>query len=173
MSKNNKLPQLRNPMNDLIMGNMPGLPEIIKNSMPVELPRASYQQNSVSLFFGNIKRNQLVKSVKAEAEIAEYSRQAVSSKLGTVHEIITFSSKVADTIGAYEHNKDMRRIEFQKGDAEIRLLDLEAVEKKANIQQTQFQTALIAQEVEIAKIETQIKMKQLKEILNDDNVIDA
>jgi hypothetical protein len=70
--KKDDLPALRNPLHDMISGNMPGLPDIIQNSMPVEMPRASFRQSSVGLFFGNVKRNQLVKSMKAEAEMAEY-----------------------------------------------------------------------------------------------------
>jgi len=167
MSKKN-LPHLRNPMNDLIMGNMPGLPEIIKNSMPVELPRASFQQNSVSLFFGNIKRNQLVKSVKAEAEIAEYSNRAVKAKLDTVHEIITFSSKVMDTIGVYEHNKDMRRIEFEKGNAEIRVLELSEQEKQVDIYIKQAQAQQIGYEAKLTELDYNIRLKQYKKMAEEE-----
>ena len=173
--ENKNMPELHNPMVNLMAGNMPGLPQIIQNSMPVELPRASFQQDSISLFFGNMKRKQLVKATKAEAEIAEFSNRAVKAKLDTIHEIVTFSGKVADTLGAYEYNKDLRRMTLEEGGARIVLLKLEAQEKEtnikameANIQQTTYQTALIAQEVEMAKLDHKIKVKQLKEILGED-----
>ena len=165
--ENKNMPELHNPMISMLDGNMPGLPQIIQNSVPVELPRASFQQNSFSLFFGNMKRKQLVKSVRAEAEIAEYSRQSVHSKLEMITDLVTCSARLADTMGVYEHNKSMRRIAEEEGSARVALLKLEADEKKANIQQTNYQTALIAQEVEIAKIETKIKAKQLNEILEE------
>jgi hypothetical protein len=162
-----------NPIQDMMMGSMPGLPSIIQNAMPVALPQMNYTDNPVSMIFGNFKRKRVATATELEAQIAENSNRALVAKFNSIHEVVTFSSKVANTLGEYEHNRDMRRVEFHKGHAEIKLLELEAKEKEANIQQTNFQTALIAQEVEIAKIETQIKMKQLKEILNDDNVIDA
>jgi hypothetical protein len=175
MSKNDKnLPQLRNQLGDMIMGNMPGLPEIIQNAMPVEMPRASYKQNSVGLFFGNIKRNQLVKATKAEAEMAEASNRTVKAKLDTIFQVVTFSAKIVDTLGEYEYGKDLRRKNLEVIDARLKLLNLEAQEKEANIQQTQYKTALIAQEVEMSKLDHKIKVKQMKEILNDeDDVIDA
>jgi hypothetical protein len=165
--ENKNLPELQSPMINMLDGNMPGLPEVIRNSMPVEMPRASFQENSFSLFFGNMKRKQLVKSMKAEAEIAEYSRQAVHSKLEMVTDLVTCSSRLADTMGVYEHNKNMRRITEEEGSARVALLKLEADEKKANIQQMTYQTALIAQEVEMAKVDHKIKLKQLKEILEE------
>lgn len=161
------MPELQSPMISMLDGNMPGLPQIIQNSMPMEMPRASFQENSFSLFFGNMKRKQLVKSMKAEAEIAEYSRQAVHSKLEMITDIVTCSRRLEDTLGMYEHNKNMRRITEEEGGARVALLKLEADEKKANIQQITYQTALIAQEVEMAKIDHKIKLKQLKEILEE------
>ena len=161
------MPELHNPMINMLDGNMPGLPQIIQNSMPVEMPRASFQQNSVSLFFGNMKRKQLVKSVRAEAEIAEYSRQSVHSKLEMITDLVTCSARLADTMGVYEHNKNLRRIVEEEGSARVTLLKLEAQEKQANIQQINYQTALIAQEVEMAKVDHKIKLKQLKEILEE------
>jgi hypothetical protein len=69
----------------------------------------------------------------------------------------------------------MRHVAEEEGRAKVTLLHLEAEEKKtnikameANIQQTIYQTALIAQEVELSKIETQIKSKQLKDILGEE-----
>lgn len=160
--------ELINPVHDLINGNMPGLPQIIQNAMPVALPQANFNQGSIGLFFGNVKRRQLVKAAQAEAELARYSREQVQDKLVVIDSLVTFSAGVADKLGAYEHNKDIRRIVVQKGHAELRLLELEAKEKEAKIQQTNYQTALIAQEVELSKIETQIKTKQLKDILGEE-----
>lgn len=159
--------ELYNPMQDFMMGNMPGLPQIIQNSMPVELPRASFRQGSFELFFGNIKRKQLVKAAQAESDLARYSKEAVLDKLEVVHALVTCSHKMADTFGQYEHNKVMRRTVQDEGRARVVLLTLEADEKKAKIQQINYQTALIAQEVELSKIETQIKSKQLKDILGE------
>ena len=153
MSKKDNYPELVNPMGDMMMGNMPGLPDIIKNAMPVELPRASFQQNSVSLFFGNIKRNQLVKATKAEADIAMYSRQAVQEKLETIHLIVSFSARMADTLGQYEHNKTMRNFEVQEKQADIYM-------KQAQAQQAGF-------EAKLSELDFNIRMKQYQKMEED------
>jgi hypothetical protein len=137
-----------------MQGNMPGLPQIIQNSMPVELPRASFQQNSISLFFGNIKRNQLVKATKAEAEIARYSREAVQDKLETIHSIVSFSARVADTLGQYEHNKTLRSLEVREKEADIYI-------KTAQAQQMGF-------EAKLSEIDYNIKLKQYNEMMKEE-----
>ncbi len=169
--------EMTNPVQDMIQGNMPGLPQIIQNAMPPELPRATYQQSSIELFFGNIKRKQLVKSAKAEADLARYSREQVENKLEVVHSLFTFSAKVADTLGEFEHRKTMRALDIQekhgfiqKIQSELKILDLEAKEKESLIQQIQYQTALIAQEVEAAKLDNRIKFKNAKDILGEEGL---
>lgn len=142
--------ELYNPMQDLMQGNMPGLPQIIQNSMPVELPRASFQQNSVGLFFGNIKRNQLVKATKAEAEIARYSKESVQDKLETIHSIVTFSARTADTLGMYEHGKTMRALEVREKEADIYI-------KNAQAQQIGF-------EVKLSELDYNMRLKQYKKM---------
>lgn len=156
--------ELVNPVQDLITGNMPGLPQIIQNAMPPELPRATFEQGSISLFFGNVKRKQLVKSSEAEAKLARFSREQVEDKLGTIHALVTFSAKVSDTLGFYEHEKSMRSLAVQQGHATLRNLELDAKEKEAKIQQLNYQTALIAQEVKLTELEVSFKMKQYKKM---------
>jgi len=156
--------ELMSPVHDLILGNMPGLPQIIQNSMPTELPQFTFDQGVLGLFFGNLKIKQLVKAKKGEAELARYSREATQDKLAVVDAIVTCSSGIADKLGAFEYNKDMRRIAVQKGNAELKLLELEAREKEAQIQQINYQTALIAQEVEAVKLDNKIKFKNAKDI---------
>ena len=148
--ENKNMPELHNPMISLMQGNMPGLPQIIQNSMPVELPRASFQQNSVGLFFGNIKRNQLVKATKAEAEIARYSKESVQDKLETIHSIVTFSARTADTLGMYEHGKTMRALEVR--------------EKETDIYVKNAQAQLIGFEVKLSELDYDIRLEQYKKI---------
>lgn len=160
--------ELINPVHDLINGNMHGLPQIIQNSMPTELPQLTFDQSTISLFFGNMKIKQLTKAKKGEAELARYTREQVLDKLTVIDALVTFSGGVADKLGAFEHNKDMRRIEVQKGYAELKNLELAAKEKEANIQQINYQTALIAQEVEAVKLDNKIKFKNAREILGEE-----
>ena len=53
--ENKNMPELYNPMISLMQGNMPGLPSVIENAMPIPLPRMNYNDNPVSMIFGNFK----------------------------------------------------------------------------------------------------------------------
>jgi hypothetical protein len=138
------------------MDNLPELPQLFQSAMPVEIPRASFKQNSVSLFFGNVKRRQLVKATKAEAEIAEYSRQAVHSKLEMFHEIITYSARAQDTFAEYKHRETMRGLEVE--------------EKRADIYIKNAQAQLIGYEVKLSELDLNIKLKQYKKMEEDTDV---
>lgn len=127
----------KHPLNNLIMGNMPGLPSIIQNSMPPELPRASYKQGSIDLFFGNIKRGQLLKAVTAEAEMAEETRKAVHSKLEMIHEMITFSARTQNTFQEYEHQQIMRRVAVEQ--SALTTTHMELVNENQKIQNENLQ----------------------------------
>ena len=50
--KENKLPTLINPMNDIMMNGMPNLPQILQGAMPEFIPPANLKQNSISLALG-------------------------------------------------------------------------------------------------------------------------
>jgi hypothetical protein len=150
MSKNDKLPQLRNPME-----GMSQLPQLFENAMPIELPRASFKQNSVSLFFGNVKRNQLVKATKAEAEIAEYSRQSVHSKCEAFFEVITLGSRVEDYFAQIKHNTIIR--------------DLEVQEKQADIYMKQAQAQQMGFEAKLSELDYNMRLKQYQKMEESDD----
>ena len=149
--ENKNLPELHNPMINMLDGNMPGLPQIIQNSMPVEMPRASYNQSSIGLFFGNVKRKQLVKAMKTEAEMAEYAKQSVHSKLEMITDLVTCSARLTDTMGMYEHNKTMRNLEVQEKQADIYI-------KHAQAQQMGF-------EAKLSELDYNIRLKQHNEMM--------
>jgi HSP90 family molecular chaperone len=139
--------------------------------MPVDTPRYNFDHSSLGLFFGNIKMKQLVKASDAEAKLAKNAKEMTLDKLDTIHALMTFSDRTANTFQEYEHKKALRAFELQaqhcaiqKGHAELKILDLEAKEKEAKIQQLSYQTALIAQEVKLTELEVGFKMKQYKKM---------
>jgi hypothetical protein len=144
MSKDN-LPEVLGPL-----GNMPQLPQLFQNAMPIELPRASFNQNSISLFLGNLKRGQIVKATKAEREIAENQYHAVVAKQGALFEAITFGSKVEDYFANIRHNTVMRDLEIQEKQADIYI-------KNAQAQQIGF-------EVKLSELDYNMRLKQYKKM---------
>ena len=147
--------ELYNPMQDLMQGNMPGLPQIIQNAMPLPLPQMNYNDGPVSMIFGNFKRARLVKAKKLEADIAESSNRALNSKLNAIHEVVTFSARVANTLGQYEHAKTMRALEIQ--------------EKQADIYIKQAQAQQIGYEAKLTELDYKMRSKQYSEIAGDDD----
>jgi len=144
MNKNN-LPQVLAPLN-----NLPEVPQLFQNAMPIELPRASFNQNPISLFFGNVKRNQIVKATKAEREIAENQYHAVVAKQGALFEAITFGAKVENYFAEIRHNTVMRDLEVQEKQADIYI-------KNAHAQMMGF-------EAKSAEIDYNIREEQYKKM---------
>lgn len=118
-SEDMKDPEVLNPLHKLMLGDMPGLPQIIQNAMPVELPRANFQQDSFSLFFDNVKRGQLVKATEREAKIAENSYRSIRAKLDTIKAVVTFSSEIKESFEEFEHRKTLRVYELQEREADV------------------------------------------------------
>ena len=166
--ENKNLPELHNPMINMTGGGFPITQQLIQNLIPLDLPRPSFDQNPVSLFFGNIKIKQIAKTAELIAQINEATLRSTNANLEGLFNFFTFSSKTADTLASYEHNKEMRKIQINEGNARVELIKLEGDEKKANIQQINYQTALLAQEVEAVKLDNKIKFKNSKEILGEE-----
>ena len=148
--ENKNMPELHNPMISLMQGNMPGLPSVIENAMPIPLPRMNYNDNPVSMIFGNFKRARVEKATALEAQIAENSNKALVSKFNSIHEVVTFSARVADTIGMYEHAKTIRGLEIREKEADIYI-------KQAQAQQ-------IGYEAKLSELDYNIKLKQYKKM---------
>jgi len=108
--KENKLPTLINPMNDIMMNGMPNLPQILQGAMPEFIPPANLKQNSISLALGNIKLGQLEKRAKREADIARSTANSTVDKLRGMREIVLFSDVIADSIDEFQHKKNVRRL---------------------------------------------------------------
>ena len=154
--KDKNLPELVNPMNDIMMHGLPGLPQLIGNAMPVVIPQMEYDQNPVGMIFGNFKRKRIAKAYELEAHIAESSYRRVKATADITHELIALSGRVADTLGEYEHKKTMRSLEVQ--------------EKQADIYIKQAQAQLIGYEAKSAELDHNIKLKEYKKMDEGEDV---
>jgi hypothetical protein len=154
MKKNE--PEYINPMQAMMRDGMPGLPNIIQNAMPVLLPQMDYNQNPISMIFGNYKRSKLSKAKAIEAEIAENSNKALTFKLNSIHDVITFSARVTNTLGEFEHRKTMRSLEIQEKNADIYM-------KNAQAQQMGF-------EAKLSELDYNIKLKQYQKMSDGEDV---
>jgi len=147
------LPQLVNPMNEIMLNGMPNLPQIIAESMPKFIPPASFDQNPVAIWFANKKVGQLAKRAEMEANIAKHARNAVLDKLEVIHAVVTFSARVADTLGDYEDKKTMRGLAIQEKQADIYI-------KTAQAQQ-------IGWEAKLSELDYNLKLKQYQKMMEE------
>lgn len=148
----NNMPELNNPMMNLMLGNMPGLPDVIQNAMPYELPRPNFNQNPLSLILTGWKIRKLDEMQERTARIAENAHRAVKAKFDTILEVITYSAKTNDAISQYKHNETMRTLEVQEKQAQIYLL-------KAQAQSAGY-------EAKQSELDYNVKFEQMKEMLN-------
>ena len=146
------LPKL-NPMQDMMMNGMPGLPNIIQNSMPVAMPQMKYDNGPLAMFAGNYKRKRIAKASEHERRIAENSLAVVKAKFDAIHEVVTFSAKVSDSLGEYEHKKTMR--------------DLFEQEKKTDIYIKQAQAQQIGWEAKLSELDYNLKLKQYQKMMEE------
>lgn len=142
------LPELHNPIINMMQNGMPMLPEIIQKAFPVAIPQMKYDQNAGGMIFGNFKRKRIEKASECERIIAENSLAVVKAKFETIHEVVTFSAKVSDTLKFYEHLQTMRTLEVQ--------------EKQADIYIKQAQAQVIGFEAKLSELDYQLRLKQLK-----------
>lgn len=151
----NKMPELLNPMQSMMMNGMPELPNIIKRSMPVAMPQLQYNRGPLGMFVHNYKVERIARASDNERRIAENSLATVKAKFEAIHEVVTFSAKVSDTLGDYEHRKTMRALEVQEKNADIYI-------KQAQARQMGF-------EANLAELDYKVKSKQYSQILGDDD----
>ena len=135
------------------MNGMPGLPNIIQNSMPVAMPQMKYDNGPLAMFAGNYKRKRIAKASEHERRIAENSLAVVKAKFDAIHEVVTFSAKVSDSLGEYEHKKTMR--------------DLFEQEKKTDIYIKQAQAQQIGWEAKLSELDYNLKLKQYQKMMEE------
>lgn len=169
--KDKNLPALVNPMNNIMMNGMPNLPEIIQSAMPKFIPPARFEQNPLSLAFGNMKVGQLEKRSLREANIAKNTTNALVAKLDAIHAVVTFSARIADSLGEYEHKKNMRSLLEERCTLENRQISLqnaklETENNNLGIEgyKLQAEATMVGWEAKMSELEYNIKMKQLREM---------
>ncbi len=141
--------QLINPVQNMMM-SMPALPEIIKGAIPVTLPQMTYEENPVSMIFGNFKRKRLDKATLIEANIAENSNRALKAKLDSINAIVTFSANIDCQLAEFNHKKTM--------------FNLEEEEKKMDIYIKQSQATQAGFEAKLSELDFKVREMQFKKM---------
>lgn len=164
----NNLPALQNPMNQLMTGGMPGLPDIFSDAFPPNLPSLSYDAGFIERKLHKWKIKDFVEIKQFEAAGAEADTKKFKANTEKIIEAATFGPKLKDAFDKYEHEQIMREFEQEKAATEIQTIQLEQEKTKVLIQQIQYQTALLANEVKLGEIEFKISEKQLNKTLEID-----
>ena len=134
---------------------MPIMGNLMANAMPAPVPQMQWESGFIEDFFHNWKLGRIEKASIREAGIAENKARMVRANLEIMEGLMTFSAKIEDQFDQFNHNKEIRKVELQKGQAEL-------------IEQ-QLKNQLLHGEVQLNEVELKIKMKQLEEILGGED----
>ena len=156
------------PLNQLMRGGMPGVPDLFRDAFPPNLPSLPYEAGFIKRKLHKGKIRDLIEIKKFEAEGAEADARKFKDNIEKITEAVMFGPRIMDQQAEFYHKREMRTIAVQEGHARLRLMDLEAQEKEAVIQKLGYETALIAQEVELSKLENEIKRRQIERTLNEE-----
>ena len=159
MKKNPMTPQPLNPLQPMMSGGLPGLPDIIKNIIPVNTPQMRYEQNPISMIFGNFKRTRLAKAKAIEAEIAASSNATVNSNLNSIQAFMTFSARCADTFHQYEHQRIMRGLEQKNFALLNQKLEIE-------IYKLQAEASTAGHEANMSELDYKVRLKQYEGLIS-------
>lgn len=166
--KDNYLPELHKPMMDLTTGNNAGLPALVNKLFPATTKKVTPNDGAISLVLDSWKIKKVAECAEGEKRIAQANRDALVAVLDGFHAFVTSSARIADTLMDFEHKKNMRFIEFDKGKAELELLKLEAKEKEADIYIKQAQAQQAGYEAKLTELDYNVRLKQYKEMGGDE-----
>lgn len=156
------------PLNQLMGGGLPGLPDLFRDAFPANLPSLPHDSGFIKRKLHKGKIKDLIEIKKLEAEGAEADARKFKANIEKITEAVMFGPRIMDMEAEFYHKQEMRTIAVDEGRARVRLLGLEAQEKEAIIQKLGYETALIAQEVELSKLENEIRRRQVQRTLDDE-----
>ncbi|ABC77906.1 hypothetical cytosolic protein [Syntrophus aciditrophicus SB] len=145
--------KMNEPLNPIqnVLARSPQVPALVKDLMPATIQPMEYEMNPIGMIFGNFKRTRMAKAKELEAKMAEDTLRATNAKLDAVHKVLTFSATVNDTYRELDHKQRMR--------------ELKEDQEKSLTEKIRYETAKIAQEVELDSLEVQLRKIKLKKLL--------
>ena len=152
--KTNNLP-MNNPMNNMIQGGMPGLPDIFSDAFPLNLPSIPYDSGFFKRKLHKGKIKDLIEIKQLEAAGAEADAKKFSSNLQKIGEALTFGPKIKDAFEEFEHKSIMR--------------ELEEREKQADIYVKEAQARQMGFEAQLSELEYNNRLKQNKKMEADND----
>jgi hypothetical protein len=143
----------------VIQPQMPMLPELFQNAMPVPIPQMQYESGFLADWAHNWKLARIAKASGREADISEHKCRMTKANLDTMKALMTFSASVQMEFKRFEH-------EVKCQEHAVRVMSLEEKKIEAEVISVQLKNQLLHGEVQLNEVELKIKMKQLEDILN-------
>jgi len=145
------------PMNQMIVGGLPGLPDIFRDAFPKNLPSLSFEAGFIRRKLHKGKIRDLVEIKKMEAEGAAADAAKFTANLTKITEAIMFGPKIINMHNEIKHEQTMRELLEKKAQAEVAKI--------------QYETAILANEAKLGDLEVMAKEKQYRRILNDEEAV--
>jgi hypothetical protein len=153
MKKMNNFSMVLNPMNRMMMGGMPGLPDIFRDAFPQNIPPLPHNVGFIGRKLHKVKVRDIVEIKQLEAAGAQADAQRFSSNLAKITEAVMFGPKIINMHEELQHGKSMRALEQREKIADIFI-------KEAQAQQ-------IGYEVKLSELDYNIRLKQFKKMEED------
>jgi len=152
MKMMNNLPVLH-PMNQMMMGGLPGFPDIFRDVFPQNMPSLPFETGFFGRKFHKWKVMDLVEIKKMEAEGAAADAAKFTANMSKITEAVLFGPRIMNMHSQIKHEQTMREMLERKAEAEVTKI--------------QYETAILANEAKLGDLEVKAKEKQYSHILND------
>jgi hypothetical protein len=157
-NKMNNFPMVQ-PMNQLMMGGFPGVPDIFRDAFPQNLPSLPFETGIIRRKLHKWKVRDLVEIKQLEADGAAADASKFTANMTKITEAIMFGPKIMNMHHQINHDQTMRDLLEKKAQAEVAKI--------------QYETAILANEAKLGDLEVRAKEKQYRRILKDDDAGDG
>jgi hypothetical protein len=151
--KMNNFSMALNPMNQMMMGGMPGLPDIFRDAFPKNIPPLPHNVGFIGrkLYKGKVRDLVAIKELEAAGAEADFGK--FQSNAGKITEAVMFGPKIINMHEELEHGKTMRALEQR--------------EKIADIFIKEAQAQMMGYEAKSAEVDYNIRQRQYKKMEED------
>ena len=169
--------------NELTNVSAPMLPmlQMLGNIMPSQIPPMKYSSGIFGNFIHNWKLEQMEKAAKMESEISRFKRLQVVDTINNMTDAVTLSERLSLALKEYRTRSEALDLEILVAKKKLEMLDgelgygrlkgdelvVDIQIKQAKLSEQLIKNRLMEMEEQHAKLEYDIKKKEMKEVLND------
>ncbi len=138
--------------------SLPALPDFFAKLKPVETPELTFDKGLIRGWYHERKLARMELASEHEAKIAENRLRVTKATGDAIIEALTFGRRYELTLARYAHEEKMMTFDEQMAEAQVAKVVLEC--------------QVLQMEVESQKLDHKVKLRNYKEILDDNETED-